>query len=93
MDDMEVIFDKSKKSLVGAVKVLSMKDKKLANEVLHLEAEIDTLKIQIEKSHVERVNKGTCITRDAPNYLSIISHLERISDHAHNIVNTVIFNF
>lgn len=90
---LDLMFRKSKKSISEAVRVLAGMDKRLAESVLHLEAEIDVMKKQMTEAHVRRLEAGDCDIRHEPVFLNIITHLERVSDHAHNIVNAVTFGF
>jgi phosphate:Na+ symporter len=91
--ELKKIFSKSEESINEALKVLSSKDQKRASKVLHLEAEIDDMKEELIDSHIIRTEQGICDPSSGPTYLSMVSHLERISDHAHNIVNVVKWGF
>ncbi len=93
MKELEVLFKRSEESIEEAIRVLSTKDRELAKNVLHLEAEIDVMKESFIESHILRLEDGICNNKSGPTYLSIIGHLERISDHAHNIVNVVMWGF
>ncbi len=93
MGELDGIFSKSDKSLSGAIRVLETKDRRLGEDVLHLEAEIDAMKDAMIRSHIRRTDEGICNAKSGPTYLGIVNHLERISDHAHNIVNVVIWGF
>jgi len=65
----------------------------LAKKVLCLEAEIDSLKEKANENHIAREKVGVCDPRCGPTFLSLVNNLERISDHAHNIVNVVTLGY
>jgi phosphate:Na+ symporter len=50
-----------------------------------LEDEIDDLRDSLSEAHIKRLNEGVCTAQTGAVYLSIISNLERISDHMRNI--------
>lgn len=92
-ENLETMFSKSKESISEAINVLSTKDKRLAQNVLHIEAEIDVLRKNMTDNHIKRLEEGSCDVHHGPTFLGIINHLERISDHAHSIVSVVTFGF
>lgn len=50
-----------------------------------LEDEIDSMRDSLSDAHIRRLNEGVCTAQTGAVYLSIISNLERISDHIRNI--------
>ena len=50
-----------------------------------LESESDRLKVVLSSKHFERLSNGSCDLRMSPYYSSLVSELERISDHLFNI--------
>ncbi|MDD4316059.1 MAG: Na/Pi symporter [Clostridia bacterium] len=50
-----------------------------------LEDEIDGMRDSLSDAHIKRLNEGVCTAQTGAVYLSIISNLERISDHMRNI--------
>ncbi len=50
-----------------------------------LEDEIDKMRDSLSDAHIKRLNEGVCTAQTGAVYLSIISNLERISDHIRNI--------
>lgn len=51
----------------------------------NLEDEIDVMRDNLSDAHIKRLNEGVCTAQTGAVYLSIISNLERISDHIRNI--------
>ncbi len=48
---------------------------------------IDQLEEELREKHIQRLSKGKCSTESGVIFLDVISNLERISDHANNIIN------
>jgi len=57
----------------------------LAKGVLRLEDEVDILERQNRANHIDRLNKGQCLTGSGIIFLDAISNLERVADHSSNI--------
>ena len=55
-------------------------------KVKDLEDEIDGLRKELRKSHMERIARNECSASKGIIFLDIISNMERVSDHARNIV-------
>ncbi|MBR2577116.1 MAG: Na/Pi cotransporter family protein, partial [Firmicutes bacterium] len=50
---------------------------------------VDAMELELRDRHVERLSRGECRVESGAIFLDIISNLERISDHAMNIVEYV----
>ena len=57
--------------------------------VSRLEDEVDTLTEELREKHIERLSKGKCKPAAGAVFLDLISNLERISDHGHNLAGYV----
>ena len=73
----------------GAVRLSleSIRDEDLAKAfaVDKIEAEVDRMEKDIRKNHIHRLNKGDCSPMGGVVYIDIVSNLERVCDHAHNL--------
>lgn len=49
------------------------------------EDNIDMLSDELKKKHIDRLEAGTCNVQSGIIFLDVITHLERIADHLHNI--------
>ena len=65
--------------------IISNNNKKLAREVVELEAKVDNLEKTARKYHTLRVNEGVCISEMGIMFIELLSNLERIGDHCCNI--------
>ncbi|MFI3199987.1 MAG: PhoU domain-containing protein, partial [Eubacteriales bacterium] len=54
-----------------------------------LENKIDEMEEELRGKHIQRLSKGKCSPANGVIFLGAISNLERISNHANNIVNYV----
>lgn len=89
LKDIKSMYHKMQKlyhlSITGFEKI----DSSLSKEVDMLEELIDEYKRNLSEKHIERLNEGTCIAPSGAIYLSLVSNLERISDHTRNIFNSI----
>lgn len=90
MTDMREMFDKTLETYEQAVKCLEKHDSWLAQEVIKNDDEIDEMEKTLRRTHIARLNEGTCSGDAGAIYLDILSNLERIGDHAVNIAQYVL---
>lgn len=50
-----------------------------------LEDQIDTKEKSLRQSHIQRLNEGICTPDAGIVFIDILSNLERVGDHAHNL--------
>lgn len=62
----------------------------LAKDVLKIEEEIDSLEELYRYKYIERLKDGSISFTSNVNYVDILSNLERIGDHLHNIAGVII---
>ncbi|MEW6623215.1 MAG: Na/Pi cotransporter family protein [Bacillota bacterium] len=65
----------------------------LADRTIELENQVDTMERELRRNHIKRLNSGLCHAGSGVVFLDIISNLERISDHSHNIAEVVLGEF
>jgi phosphate:Na+ symporter len=58
-------------------------------KVIRLEDMVDNLEEELRDKHIERLSQGLCKTSSGVVFLDLLTNLERISDHANNIVGCV----
>ena len=83
--ELNEMFSKCQKVYELAMEAFDKRDESLAKRVLILEDEIDDLEYLYRQNHIERLNKGQCLTSSGIIFLDAISNLERVSDHSSNI--------
>lgn len=65
----------------------------LAHRTKELENEVDLMERELRKNHINRLNSGKCHAGSGVLFLDVISNLERIGDHSHNISEVVLGEF
>ena len=91
--ELEIMFEKVRVVYEKTITALKEDNKELAKEVIILEDDIDKFEDKFEKSHINRLKEKTCNPASGIIFVDILRNLERISDHATNIVNTIRFGF
>lgn len=71
--------------------ILARQTEKLAyvQQVIQIEDEIDDLEEELRSQHIARLTKNQCSAAKGVIFLDMLSNMERISDHANNIVGYV----
>ena len=86
-------FNEITELTVDAVKaaVLARDTEKMAyvQQVVQIEDEIDDLEEDLRAQHIERLARNECSAARGVIFLDMLSNIERISDHANNIVGYV----
>jgi len=72
------------------LQALEKNDKELAKQALKIEEELNTLQIELRRSHAERLNRGECKLLSGLVFLDFVDNLEKIGDHLTNIAQGII---
>ncbi len=88
--DLEKMYDTLEMMVKTSIISLPIFDKSSAQNVINAEESVDEMEETFRIKHIERVNKGICTYSNSDHYLDILSNLERIGDHCHNIANNII---
>ena len=59
----------------------------IVRRVSQLEDETDSLEEELREKNIERLSAGTCTTAAGIIFLDILTNLERVADHAHNLAD------
>lgn len=79
------MFELTIRSVSLSIEALDQVDLSKARKVYELEDEIDEMERYLRKQHIHRLNHGECTAKSGLTYTDLLSNLERIGDHAHNI--------
>ncbi len=93
IEELNEIFAKASLAFAKAISSFEKNDKGLADEVVILEDQVDLLEEVNRKNHIDRLNKGQCVTESGIVFLDAISNIERMADHSLNIAYFVLDNF
>lgn len=86
MAEFEDMFNTVFTSVTLSLESVADEDVKKAHEVIDiLEVEVDRKEKTLRKSHIRRLNRGECNPSAGVIFIDILSNLERIGDHAHNL--------
>lgn len=88
--ELEEMTNKVMEMLENTFTALKDRNYDLAERVLEQEEEIDNLKDKLRESHIERLNNQQCNPEAGVIFLDIVSNLERVADHATNVVQSVL---
>ena len=89
-EDLNDMFDLTLSTVKQAIKSLENSDREAALAVIQKEDQIDKMERVYRKKHIIRMNEGQCSGSAGIVFVDIISNLERIGDHAVNIIEEVL---
>ena len=69
--------------------VLQNYDQSEIDRIDSLEEEVDVIVEQFKNNHIDRLNMGRCTATSGMLFVNMLSDLERVSDHANNIVTSL----
>ena len=87
--ELNQLWDKVVHCFEEAVKARGTGSRQAIHNVLRIEDEVDDLEEELRNKHIERLSAGLCIPSNGVVFLDILSNLERMSDHANNIVDCI----
>lgn len=80
------MYSTVEESMMNAIGAIATDDMQQANKVLdELEDAIDNKEKIYRKNHIDRINSQECDPERGVIFADVLSNLERIGDHAHNI--------
>ncbi|PIE55322.1 MAG: Na/Pi cotransporter [Dethiosulfovibrio peptidovorans] len=90
MSEFNQMYQLVRSSLALSLEAVETEDLKKANYVAEiLEEEVDDMEQKLRKSHIRRLNEGSCSPSAGVVFIDILSNFERIGDHAHNLAMIV----
>lgn len=87
--DIQDIGNTAAKAFAYSIECREKNSKEALRKVINLEDDVDTLEEDLRAKHIQRLSAGECDPSSGVVFLDIIGNLERISDHATNIVGYV----
>lgn len=87
--ECEEMFGLVTQALEKSLRALESEDIALAQEAMALEPKIDQMEHLLRARHIERLNTGKCHPVAGVVFIDILSNLERVGDHAHNVAYIV----
>ncbi|GAW91549.1 Na/Pi cotransporter family protein [Calderihabitans maritimus] len=90
LSELQEMSELVKDTLAQAIEALKHDNVSAAKQVLRQERKIDEMEKSLRLSHIGRLNCGKCYPGSGVVFLDIISNLERVGDHSHNIAQVVL---
>ena len=90
LQELADIYQKTTDFIKDALDSVENNDIEKAQSLIERHKEINNMERVLRKTHIKRLNKGECSTQAGVNFIDIISHYTRVSDHAMNLAEKVI---
>ena len=90
LQELADIYQKTTDFIKDALDSVENNDIEKAQSLIERHKEINNMERILRKTHIKRLNKGECSTQAGVNFIDIISHYTRVSDHAMNLAEKVI---
>ena len=90
LEELADIYQKTTEFIKDALDSVENNDIEKAQSLIERHKEINNMERILRKTHIKRLNKGECSTQAGVNFIDIISHYTRVSDHAMNLAEKVI---
>lgn len=89
VSDLDKAYGVIEQMVSDSITALRNSDIVIARRIIQQEDVMDELEENLRKSHIERLNNGTCNPQSTVIFLELIHMIERISDHCRNIAEVV----
>lgn len=90
LQELADIYQKTTDFIKDALDSVENNDVEKAQSLIERHKEINNIERVLRKTHIKRLNKGECSTQAGVNFIDIVSHYTRVSDHAMNLAEKVI---
>ena len=90
LEELAEIYQATTAFIKDALDSVENNDIEKAQSLIGRHKEINNMERVLRKTHIKRLNKGECSTQAGVNFIDIISHYTRVSDHAMNLAEKVI---
>ena len=87
--DINTIADKVQKLLTVINENITNRKTNIMSLSNSLEADINTMRHEMRKAHIDRLNKGSCDVNQGLVFIDMINSFEKIGDHAYNIAQSI----
>ena len=90
LEELEEIYRQTSEFVKDALESVENNDLEMAESLIKRHEAINTMERVLRKTHIKRLNNGECSTQAGVNFIDIISHYTRVSDHAMNLAEKVL---
>ena len=90
LEELEDIYSQTSEFVKDALESVENNDLEMAESLIERHEAINKMERVLRKTHIKRLNNGECSTQAGVNFIDIISHYTRVSDHAMNLAEKVL---
>ena len=90
LEELAEIYLKTSEFVKDALESVENNDLEKAETLIERHEAINKMERVLRKTHIKRLNNGECSTQAGVNFIDIISHYTRVSDHAMNLAEKVL---
>ena len=90
LEELAEIYLKTSEFVKDALESVENNDLEQAQALVERHEDINNMERVLRKTHIKRLNNGECSTQAGVNFIDIISHYTRVSDHAMNLAEKVL---
>ena len=90
LEELEEIYRQTSEFVKDALESVENNDLEKAQALIERHEAINKMERVLRKTHIKRLNNGECSTQAGVNFIDIISHYTRVSDHAMNLAEKVL---
>ena len=90
LEELAEIYLETSEFVKDALESVENNDFKKAQALIERHEDINNMERVLRKTHIKRLNNGECSTQAGVNFIDIISHYTRVSDHAMNLAEKVL---
>ena len=90
LEELEEIYRQTSDFVKDALESVENNDLEKAQSLIERHKAINKMERVLRKTHIKRLNNGECSTQAGVNFIDIISHYTRVSDHAMNLAEKVL---
>ena len=90
LEELEDIYSQTSEFVKDALESVENNDLEMAESLIKRHEAINKMERVLRKTHIKRLNNGECSTQAGVNFIDIISHYTRVSDHAMNLAEKVL---
>ena len=90
LEELEDIYHQTSDFVKDALESVENNDLEKAQSLIERHEAINKMERVLRKTHIKRLNNGECSTQAGVNFIDIISHYTRVSDHAMNLAEKVL---
>lgn len=90
LEELEDIYRQTSDFVKDALDSVENNDLEKAQALIERHEAINKMERVLRKTHIKRLNNGECSTQAGVNFIDIISHYTRVSDHAMNLAEKVL---